>query len=142
MKYYTAPLNLNTLCKTEVQPIDLGKSISQHLMVIICTPMGELPSLPDFGCEIWAIQYELFSSSFQWENKVSESLQQVMSKYEPRLKNIDVSVKLTEMEVNYKFRKFPDIKKRAVIVVNAKLASTNEHFYFSTEVFVNPFSSR
>jgi len=142
MKYYHAPLDLSKLCNTTLPSINIGDSIAQHLMMMICTPMGDLPSLPDFGCEIWAMQYELFSSSFQWENKVSESLQKVMTKYELRLKNIDVNVRITEMEVSYKFRKYPDIKKRAIIAINAFLISTNERYTFETEVFVNPFSSK
>ncbi len=139
-KFYTTPLLPSSLIINKSERCSLGESISQYLMLIISTPTKKIPSLPDFGCAIWDLQFTLIESRYRWQNAVAESLEKTISKYETRLGDISVDVKLSETEVDYSFRKYPDIKERAVIVVNAKLSSTGENFSFSTEVYVSPIS--
>jgi len=140
MNYYQTPLRPNSLFSNNSAKCSLGESISQHIMLIISTPLGKNPSLPDFGCAVWDLQFQLVPSTYKWENKVSESLQEVISKYEKRIKNIIVKVRLTEVEVDYAFRKYPDIKKKARVAINAEMEETGEHFGFSTEIYVSPIS--
>ncbi len=138
--YYNLPLNPHNLFNNQQGKANLGDSICQHLMLIICTPLGKLPSSPNFGCKIWDLQFELIASAHQWENAVASSLEEVIAEFEPRLKEASVKVILSEVEIDYSFRKFPDVKKKAKIFVNGKMSESGEAFGFQTEVFVSPIS--
>jgi len=140
MYNYTTPMSPKALYKNATGKCKIGDSIAQNLMLILCTPLGKLPSLPEFGCAIWDLQYELISNSYFWENTVSESLEQSIPKFETRLTNVTVKVRRSEAEVSYHFKKNPEIKEKAIIAINAKLKETGEHYSFSTELFVSPVS--
>ncbi len=140
MYYYKAPLDPNAISLNKTQKCKIGDSISQHLMIMICTRLGELPSLPDFGCKIWDYQFQTMPKNFAWQKDIEDTLLESIKKYEPRLTDVKVSIQVSEVERTHAFKKYPDIKKRAVIVVDATVAKTLEVYKFGTELFLSPIS--
>lgn len=140
MHYYKSPLNPHDIGLGNSKKCKEGDSIAQHIMIILCTQMGEMPSLPDYGCKIWDYQFQIVKSRYAWETDVSDNLEKTLLKYETRLIDIVVDLHIIEVEITHKFRKYPDIKKKATVMINAKLASTKESFSFTTDLFLSPIS--
>lgn len=139
--YYRAPLNLGQLTKSRpMAKCDIGESISQVLFLLICTRKGEMPGEPDFGCDIWDLQFEQIQDQRKWTDAIEVSLQQCINRFENRLYDAQVDASLREVEVAYPFRKYPDIKHQAHIQIKARLRYSGEPFNFSTDVFVSPIS--
>lgn len=140
MQFYKSPLSPIEIRQDKTEKCNLGDSISQHLMIILCTRLGELPSLPDYGCKLWDYQFELVHSQYAWETDVSETLEETIQKYERRLSEPEVNIHITEVEVSHAFRKHPDVKKKARIHIKALISQTKEPYTFATDLFISPMS--
>jgi phage baseplate assembly protein W len=137
--FYRTPLNFGHIAQGMAAPkCGAGESISQVLFLLICTRKGEMPGEPEFGCEIWNLQFEQFNNARLWEDVLESSLQSGIEKFEPRLHEVTVRISVREVEVSYPFREYPDIKHQASIQVQAKLRHSGERFSFSTAIFVSP----
>jgi predicted component of type VI protein secretion system len=99
-----------------------------------------MPGNPEFGCDIWDLQFEQIQDQRRWIDAIEDSLTQGIKIFESRLGDAQVMVNLREVEVAYPFRKYPDIKHQAHIHVKAHLRHSGEPFNFSTDVFVSPIS--
>lgn len=124
-----------------LQPTDLGKSISNHIELIIFTRFGEHRFHNDFGCEIWDLDFELIVSESIWEEKFRKSLLKSITDYEFRIYNTAVEVHITEVENVYPLRKITEIKKKVDIIVRALIKTTGEKYFFSTALFLSPLST-
>ena len=51
-----------------------------------------------------------------------------------------IQVNIVYVEHSYRTIKINEIKKKAKIIINAKIVETGEHFSFSTEIFLSPMS--
>ena len=72
---YSKPLNFSNIGKGhDLETQDLGASISQYIELIIFTRYGEHRYNPEFGCEIWDMDFELIRSESIWEEKLRQSL--------------------------------------------------------------------
>lgn len=137
--YYQMPLNLGqVIAGNKAATCSLGESISQNLFLLICTRKGDMPGEPDFGSDIWDMQFELIIDQRRWKNAVESSLLNCIKRFETRLKNSKVDIKLEEVEVNYPFRKYPEVKHQATIKVEADLKHSGEPFRFATNIYVSP----
>ena len=124
-----------------LQPTDLGKSISNHIELIIFTRFGEHRFNNDFGCEIWDLDFELIVSESIWEEKFRKSLLKSITDYEFRIYNTAVEVRITEVENVYPLRKITEIKKKVDISVRALIKTTGEKYFFNTALFLSPLST-
>ena len=139
MKYYKIPLNFDQIGQhSPFSTCDLGESISQNLFSLICTRKGEVPSDPEYGSNIWDLEFQRIVNKVNWEDAVYSSLYELIEKYEPRIYQVSMDVNVAEVEVKYPFREYPEVKSQAQITITAKVKHTNENFRFSTELFISP----
>lgn len=139
--YYKIPLQLRSVLEgKELASCDINQSITRNLELIIMTRFGEHRSNPEFGCEIWELDFELIISEALWEEKLRKSLLASISTHETRLSNIDIKVKINEIERIHIIKKQPEIKKRVTIELYATIQKTGEAFSFDTSLFLSPLS--
>ncbi|KRT15184.1 hypothetical protein ASU31_16050 [Pedobacter ginsenosidimutans] len=140
--FYNKPFRFRSLFAGDgLQPTDLGKSISNHIELIIFTRFEEHRFHNDFGCEIWDLDFELIVSESIWEEKFRKSLLKSITDYEFRIYNTEVEVRITEVENVYPLRKITEIKKKVDISVRALIKTTGEKYFFSTALFLSPLST-
>lgn len=139
--YYRIPLQLSALLEgNELPTCDLRDSITKTLELIIMTRFREHRSEPGFGCEIWDLDFELIVSHSKWEEKLRQSLLKSITTHEPRLSDIQLTVKITEIEKFSLFKQFPEIKKKVYIHLTGTIHKTGETFTFSNSLFLSPLS--
>jgi phage baseplate assembly protein W len=140
--YYKSMIDLQGI--TDGRPMatcGLGESISQSLFMLITTRHGEMPGDPAFGCIIWDLQFEIVVDTMKWKYAVEQSILEGINRYERRLEQATVQVSLQDVEVAHPYKQYPEIKKQANILVNARLRHSQENFNFSTKVYVSPLSN-
>ncbi len=139
--YYKIPLQLGSVMQgNELPTCDLAQSITKNLQLIIMTRFGEHRSNPEFGCEIWELDFELIISESIWEEKLRQSLLKSIASHENRLTNIDIQVNINEIERFHLLKKRPEVKKRVTIKLMAVIQKTGEPFTFDTSLFLSPLS--
>ncbi|MEO8770644.1 MAG: GPW/gp25 family protein [Ferruginibacter sp.] len=137
--YYKIPLQLSGLLEgNELPTCDLRDSISKNLELIIMTRFGEHRSDYGFGCEIWDLDFELIVSENKWEEKLRQSLLKSISTHENRLSDIQINVKISEIEKFHMLKKFVEIKKKVTIQLTGTMHKTGEAFAFSNSLFLSP----
>lgn len=139
---YNKPFRLTSVFENkDLKETDTGKSISQHIELIIFTRYGEHRHNRNFGCEIWDLDFELIVSETTWEEKFRQSLLKSITNYEKRLYQVEVEIKMTEVEKSLSIRNVTEIKKKVDISIRGKLNTTGEKYYFNTALFLSPLSS-
>lgn len=123
-----------------VQKCGMEESIAQHLMLLITTRQGENRFDDAYGNEVWNIEFENATSEGEWERTFKESMVQQINKYEKRIFNPIVQVKVAYLEQSDRKKNFTEIKKKASIHIQATLTDSQEQFYFSTEIYLSPLS--
>ena len=140
-KFLKIPLPVSKLIEgQEILVCNLKESISQNLELIIMTRFGEHRYDFDFGCEIWDLDFELIVSENKWEEKLRQSLLQSITTHEDRLSEIQLSVKISEIEKQNLIRNYTEIKKRVDIVLSGVIRRTGESFSFNNSLFLRPLS--
>jgi phage baseplate assembly protein W len=120
---------------------DIGASISQYIELIIFTRFGEHRHRPDFGCEIWDMDFELIISESSWEEKLRQSLVRSVTKFERRIYDVKVDIHIKEINKFYPLRNISEVKKQVEIVISGKVQKTGENYYFSTMLYLSPLSA-
>eukprot|EP01035_Chromulina_nebulosa_P040182 gene40182-54332_t len=139
--YYKIPLQLSTaLDGNELAMVGLKQSITKNLELIITTRFGEHRCDPTFGCEIWNLDFEIIVSESIWEEKLRQSLLKSISTHELRLNDIDIAVKISEVEKQKNMKQTTEIKKRVDITLKGIIHKTGEQFFFTTNLFLSPLS--
>jgi|EP01132_Coremiostelium_polycephalum_P013000 phage baseplate assembly protein W len=139
---YNKPLRLKRIFENQdLLETDLGKSISQNIELIIFTRFGEHRHNGNFGCEIWDLDFELIVSETTWEEKFRQSLLRSITSYEPRLYQVEVEIRMTEVEKIFSVRRITEVKKQVDISVRGKINVTGEKYFFNTNLFLSPLSS-
>jgi len=140
--FYNKPFRFGAvLAGGELSQADLGRSISNHIELIIFTRYGEHRYNENFGCEIWDLDFELIVSEALWEEKFRKSLLKSIIDNEARLYDVSVEVRITEVENVYPLRKITEIKKKVDITVRANIKLTGEKYFFNTALFLSPLST-
>lgn len=139
---YKKPLPLGSILKGNAAgKQDIGASISQYIELLIYTRFGEHRYMPDFGCEIWDMDFELIISESMWEEKLRQSLLRSVMKFERRLYEVQVAIHIKEVEKFYPLRNITEVKKQVEIVVSGKVQKTGENYRFSTLLYLSPLSA-
>jgi phage baseplate assembly protein W len=139
---YKKPFSLNKIFNgQDVEKQDVGASISQYIELIIFTRYGEHRFKPDFGCEIWDLDFELIISESMWEEKLRQSLLRSITQYEKRIYDVNIDVHIKEVNKFYPLRNVSEIKKKVEIVVSGKMQQTGENYVFTTSLFLSPLSA-
>ncbi len=140
--FYKKPFSFKQVFENNgLETCDLGRSISQHIELIVFTRFGEHRFNTDYGCRVWELDFELIISASMWEEQMRQSLIASISQQEQRLYEIDVEVQVTDVERLFPFRQMAEIKKRVEIIVRGKLVATGERYFFTTALFLSPLSS-
>ncbi len=139
---YSKPFRFkNILANKELETTDIGKSISYNIELIIFTRFGEHRHNSQFGCEIWDLDFELVISERIWEEKFRLSLFRSVTDYEHRLYQVEVDVKMSEVEKKFFGKNISEIKKKVDLVVRGKMNVTGENYLFTTSLFLSPLCS-
>lgn len=139
---YNKPFRLkNILENKDLLEAELGKSISQNIQLIIFTRYGEHRHNRNFGCEIWDLDFELIVSETIWEERFRQSLLRSITDYELRLYQVEVEIRMSEVEQTFSVRNITEIKKKVDITIRGKINTTGEKYFFNTGLFLSPLSS-
>jgi phage baseplate assembly protein W len=139
---YKKPFRLGNIFQgQDLDKQDIGASISQYIELIIFTRYGEHRFMPDFGCEIWDLDFELIISESMWEEKLRQSLLRSITRYEQRIYNVQIEVHIKEVNKFYPLRNVTEIKKKVEIIVKGKMQQTGENYSFNISLFLSPLSA-
>lgn len=142
ISYYKKPFDFSRVFSNNpLESCDNGASIAQHIELIIFTRFGEHRFDPDFGCEVWELDFQLIVSQSIWEDRMCQSLVQAITRQEQRLYGIECEIGITDVEIVFPLRRITEIKKRVDITVRGKLTTTGENYVFNTALFLSPLSS-
>ncbi len=139
MTYLKMPLQLQTAANKKLQRCSYQDSIAQHIMLLILSHNGEVIGREDFGSMIWDLEFNQLVKISDWEEGVKNSLINTISKYEKRLRDVDVDVTLLEIEEE-NVNKISHIRRKAQIVVTGIMDKTNDKFSFNTSLYISPLS--
>jgi phage baseplate assembly protein W len=140
-EFYKYPLKISDIFEgRELSKCELGESISQNLQLIITSHYGEHRYNPTFGCEIWEMDFDLIMSIRIWEEKLRKSLVYAVADNEKRIENIDIEVRVSEVEKQNPFDKYIAIRRRVDIFIKGSVAETGEKYHFHTDLFLSPIS--
>ena len=141
MIYYKIPLEISKALEgNDLPTCEVSYSVSKNLELIIMTRFGEHRSNPDFGCEIWDLDFELIISERLWEEKLRKSLLKSITTHEPRLSGIELVVAIADIEKQNALKQFTEIKKRVDIRLSGIMTKTGEGYTFNTNLFLSPLS--
>lgn len=139
MNYLKLPLDLSGVLNGQIQRCSYEESIAQHLMMLVVSRCGEVEGREDYGSVIWDLEFNQVLKNEDWEEKVRQSLEATITKYEPRLKDVEVRVELTEVEEDIR-SKFPNARKRVRLWVKGLIVRNDQQFNFSTHLYISPIS--
>jgi phage baseplate assembly protein W len=123
-----------------MQMCSVAESIAQHLMLMITTKKKENRYDLDYGNAVWDIEFDNAITAAEWETIFVESMKRQIALYEPRIISPKISLHIEYIEYSYDTKRFCEMKKKAKIAINAKLAETDEIFSFTTELYLSPMS--
>jgi len=142
--FYSLPLKCEILTKknSEIEhPVcNFDESIAKNVFLLITTHFGEHRFNPSLGCEIWSSDFQLIGNVNVWKEKIRKSVETVIQNHEKRLRNLNVSLDLSEEEIKSPITELVSIKKRLAIRIKGKTLSTGEDFSFETKFFISPLS--
>ena len=139
MNYLKLPLDLSKTLNGQMQRCSYEESIAQHIMMLIVSRYGEVEGKEDYGSVIWDLEFNQVLKNADWEEKVRQSLEATITKYESRLKDIHVRVELTEVEEDVR-NKFPNARQRVRVWVNGVMVRNDQQFNFNTHLYIRPIS--
>lgn len=141
MNYIKLPINFsNALKGNRKDTCSLEESIAQFIMTQITCRYGEVAGKPDFGSEIWNLEFNQLVKIYEWEEKVKKSLFNTIEKYEKRLTNIEVNVSLSEIDNEVQTKGYSEIRRKAIIFVNGNIIHSGVPFHFNTTIYISPLS--
>lgn len=138
--HYKLPFHPGTLFNTTgfVETCTMEESIAQNLMLLITTKQGENRFDHQYGNAIWDIDFENTTSEGEWERIFRQSIEEGIVRYEPRICQSEVKVRVAYLEQSSAARKSTDIRKKASIHIKALLTESREIYQFATEIFLSP----
>lgn len=141
-KLYQMPLNFGALTQRnrDLPTCNLGTSIAQNIFLLISARYGEHRFDPGFGCEIWEKDFETITNASLWQEQVNKSVVKSLRRYERRLEQVDVDVRITEQPYRNPETGVQSIKKRIMVTVKGVIKATGEPFTFSPQLYISPIS--
>ncbi len=140
---YGIPLDIEAFFSTRRFPIKpLDRSIAEHIHLLLITSRGEFEFDHEFGCEVWDNDFEVQNAMSVWVDRISSGISGRLAVYEKRLLDVEVAVEHSQAEFSMKEGTAVSsrLKRKLVVRITAKVASTNEPFRFEDYIFMSPFS--
>lgn len=139
MKYYSLPLPLDALMdKKRTKSISIKESIAQHIHLLLTSAFSENKYDDAFGNVLWDYDFEVLSKTSDVKERVKESLEEALARYEPRLERIDVEI-FSEQESFKQGQKFVS-RERVDVTVHAIIIRTQEEFMHQEFFYISPLS--
>lgn len=140
--YYKYPLDLKKIFNGErLNQCSLGESISQNIQLIIYSFNGEHRYNPSLGCEIWELDFDLIMNIRVWEERLRKSLSKAIADNVSSIENVDIDIKVSEVEIQFERNEFPSIKRQVDVYLKAIITETGENYRFHTNLYLSPISS-
>lgn len=142
MNYLKIPLDFSGVTKgnfSRDKRCSLEESIAQHLMIIATSKQGEVFGRPNYGSEIWDLEFNQLVKINKWEENVKDSLYKAFVEYELRLRDIEVSVRLSEIDSDTETTDVY-VRRKAEIKVFGIINETDTSFNFATLFYISPLS--
>ncbi len=141
-KLYQMPLRFDMLMERnrELPSCNLGTSIAQNIFLIISSKYNEHRFDPEYGCEIWERDFELITNTLKWQEQVSASIQNSLTRYEPRLERLEVDTVITEQPYLNATTGVRSIKKKIIVNVKGIMKATGEPFFYAPQLYISPIS--
>ena len=90
--------------------------------------------------KIWETDFQLIANVNTWKENMRKSVESAIISNEKRLKELNVTVDLSEEEIRSPITQILSVKKRVLLRVKAKTVLTGEDFVFETKMFISPLS--
>lgn len=141
-KLYQMPLRFDMLIEGnhELPTANLGTSIAQNIFLIVSSKYREHRFDPAYGCEIWDRDFELITNHLIWQEQVNRSILKSLTRYEPRLENLNVDTTITEEPYQHPVTRVNSVKKRITVRVQGTIKATGEPFAYAPQLFLSPVS--
>lgn len=138
--YYTLPFNTKRLLSSKThRKCDLNESIAHYIHLVNTSYFGECTFDESFGCSIWLLDFDNLKKTNKLRGLIRDSLEESLSKYEKRLHDVRVDVRIKQEEL-IGGEKSSSIKKRIDITVKGKIKKTSEEFSFVEYFYIGPLS--
>lgn len=140
--YYQIPIQFSLLKSKnkELPSCGLQHSIAQNIYMIITSGFQEHRFDNTFGCELWEVDFELITNENLWLEKVRRSILGSVGKYEQRLDDLVVNLKILQETQDSRYNSTKSIKKKLEIKVEGKILQTGEPYYSSMNIYLSPLS--
>lgn len=140
--FYQIPIKFSKLKQKnqELARCELTLSIRQNIYIIITSKFQEHRFDNTYGCELWEMDFELIANENLWLEKIRKSILQSVFKYERRLNDIDVNLRILQEEQETRYNNVRSIKKKLEIKVDGKLVETGEPLNYNLNIFISPLS--
>ncbi len=115
------------------------KSIAQNIMLIITSRYGEVSGRDDYGSAIWELEFNQLVRINTWEEEVQASLLEAIRNNEKRLKDVKVTVLLSEIDDDFFLsNKHSHIRRKSSITVTGIIVENDKRFNFNTLLYISP----
>jgi len=141
-KYYKIPLDTAQLFSKKAEKpklyVSLKQSLKEHLELLLMTAFQELKYDHGYGTVLSALDFTTEKQSGIFERSIAESVEESITIYEPRLKNVNVKVKYDrsgEIVTNDELSLF---KVFILVDIDAVVERYNEPFNHQYKIFFSP----
>ncbi|MEZ5009400.1 MAG: GPW/gp25 family protein [Chitinophagales bacterium] len=142
-EFYDIPFSFSKLIsKQHLDKVELRVSIENHIKGLLLTGYHSYRFDIEYGCNLKDYDFELIANVNTWRHIVERNLQQSVTKYETRVKNVRVRVKIEEVSYNKEHdNKNVSIRKKLTINVECVIRSTNQLIQLpEMSIFISPLS--
>ncbi|MET7030320.1 GPW/gp25 family protein [Sediminicola luteus] len=137
-EYLQIPIRTDLITRQqELKRCSLNDSVANMFRLISITHFGECKQDDSFGNELWEFDFETVYNMQAFKERLSQSLQNTVTRHEKRLSNIKVNVAIEQVLTTiYKKR----IRQRIQISLEGTIRKTNEPFKHQELFFMGPLS--
>ena len=142
MTCYKMPLLFARLFESgDLLQCNVEDSIDRNLELIITTCPGEHKFDPDYGCDIWDLDFENVVSIQRWESEFIAFVSRSIQQYEPRIIETETKVNFFDVKNQHEFSGAISIRKRVDINIFAEIISTGKKCCFCYSLYLGPLTS-
>ena len=138
--FYTIPLKPKQLIQKQRHPLaEIRQGVADYIHLILKTHLAEYRYDYRFGCYVWDQDFENIQSISKWENQMETQIKATIERYEKRLEQIDIKIRVEEPEAGEFDNKVPNrFKRRIHINVNGQLWKTRQAFQHQEFIYFSP----
>ncbi|MFS4432213.1 GPW/gp25 family protein [Chryseobacterium sp. S90] len=137
--YYKIPIDFAKIMdERDTEKVSIEQSISQHIFIIVTTPLGRCKFDDSFGAEIFEVDFDLPKSDNSVKEFIARTVTESIVKHEQRLLLEDIEVAVKNTDIGKADRK--RVKKKVMVSVKGLVKETDRPFFFQKSFFIGPLS--